>query len=103
MKPLTVWGGCFDGTTRAIVATKTKSEAAAAFAVSMYSFNNWAGDTGNHAEVAVAMTKPGTVFTAPGDNRQHFVEGLHRYRRGGPWPPSGCFIVVPPTPTKEEQ
>jgi len=82
-----VWGGCFDGTTRQIVAAKTKKAAAEALGVSLYHFNNYGGETGNDLEVSVAMQCPGTPYSAPvsGMQEDRFVPGLVRYIRGHPW------------------
>lgn len=60
---------------RAIVAVRTKKEAAVAFGMSLYALNDWASETGNATEIAVATAKPGAVFIAPLDNRNGgFVE-----------------------------
>jgi hypothetical protein len=52
-------GGC---QARSIVAAKTKKAAAEAFGFTTYYMNNWASETWNETEVAVATAKPGTVF-----------------------------------------
>ena len=84
-----VYGGCFDGTTRNIVAVQTKKAAAAAFGVTPYALNEWAGETRNEHELTVALSEPGVPFSAPesGQLEKAFVRGLHRYRRGRAWPP----------------
>lgn len=88
---LKVWGGIFDGTTRQIVATKTKKAAAEALGLSYYHFNEYACDTGNDVELRVALAEPGVVFSSPGTSRNEdkFIRGNVRYVRGGPWPPAG--------------
>ena len=84
-----VWGGCFDGTTRQIVATKTKKAAAEALGLNYNHFNNYASDTGNETELRVALAEPGVVFSAPASEPKEdgFVRGKVRYIRGRPWPP----------------
>lgn len=83
-----VWGGCFDGTTRHIVAAKTKKAAAEALGVTLYSLNGWAAETGNDLELATALAEPGVVFSAPasGPHSGTYVRGKARYVRGGGWP-----------------
>lgn len=85
-----VYGGCFDGTTRHIVAAKTKKAAAVALGVSMYEFNGYASATGNDLELATAIAEPGVVFSAPasGPQSDHYVRGRVRYLRDGVWPRS---------------
>ena len=46
---------------RAVVATKTKKEAAKLLGLSMYMMKNYACETGNEKEITAAMKKPGTV------------------------------------------
>ena len=50
---------------RAIIAAKTKKEAAAAFSMSLYIFNEYACETGNEEELQVALSDPGKVFYRP--------------------------------------
>jgi len=87
-RALKVYGGCFDGTTRQIVAAPTKKAAAEALELSMYHFNGYGGETGNARELEVALSDPGKPFSAPVSGREEdvFVPGLVRYLRGKPWP-----------------
>ena len=87
-RQLKVWGGCFDGTTRQIVAAPTKKVAAEALGQTMHGFSDYASETANPDEVDVATSDPGSPFSAPIDarGRQQFVRGLVRYVRGEPWP-----------------
>ena len=71
---LKVWGGHLHigdakGQRRAIVATRTKAEAAKAFGVSMYWLNLYGSQTGNAEEIAVATAEPGVVFHRHIDDR----------------------------------
>lgn len=61
-KKLKVFHGRFDGTNREMVATATKKEAAELFGFSLHTLNQYASITGNKDDIAVALTKPGTVF-----------------------------------------
>lgn len=54
---------------RAIVATRTKKEAADLFGVALSYFNQYSSPTGNDAEIATATAKPGQVFAAPTQHR----------------------------------
>jgi hypothetical protein len=87
-RKLKVYGGCFDGTTRQIVAAPTKKAAAEALGLSMYHFNGYAAETGNAFEIETALSEPGKPFSAPADvkTEKDFVPGLVRYIRGRPWP-----------------
>lgn len=87
-KPLKVFGGCFDGVMRLVVAAPSQGVAAKAFGVTPYLMREYASETGNEAERAAALSKPGVVFSAPMSmHDDHLVEGQHRWRRGDPWPP----------------
>lgn len=46
----------------AIVAVTTKREAIEKFGITSSEANNFLGQTGNHADIAKAMSKPGQVF-----------------------------------------
>jgi hypothetical protein len=89
-RKLKVYGGCFDGATRQIVAAPTKKAAAEALEVSVYHFNEYSCETGNLTELSVALADPGKPFSAPANGPQEavFVPGLVRYLRGQPWPRS---------------
>ena len=58
-----VYGGCFDGRHRQVVAAKNQTEAARLLGVSLYIFRLNASETGNPGEVLTATTAPGKVFT----------------------------------------
>lgn len=47
---------------RAVIAAPTQKVAAEAFGLSLYAFRQYAGETGNQQELAVALSKPGAVF-----------------------------------------
>ena len=87
-KALKVWGGCFDGLTRQIVAAPTKKAAAEALKQSLYHFNIYGCETGNGVEMRTALAEPGVPFSAPvsGPRDDSFVRGLVRCSRGQPWP-----------------
>ena len=50
---------------RAVVATRTKKEAIAAFGVSTGEARNYISVTGNEHELEIALAKPGQVFARP--------------------------------------
>lgn len=85
-RKLKVYGGCFDGQTRFIVAARTQMQAAKVFETTAYQMRERACETGNEHELRVALAEPGIVFSAP-ENTGKFVRGLVEYRRGRPWPP----------------
>lgn len=69
-----VYGGCFDGRNRLIVAAKSKKAAHAAMValrpnLSYSTFTAFGSETGNTLELKTALAKPGTVFTAPINDR----------------------------------
>lgn len=64
MKKLKVWGGSASGMYREIVATKTKKKAIELFGVSYSRFKDYYCETGNEKEIAIATSKPNTVFRA---------------------------------------
>lgn len=72
---LKVYGGCYDGRNRVIVAAKSKKEAHAlvnsAIGISYYSWDAYTSTTGNDNELTVALGAPGTVFSAPHDYRDN--------------------------------
>ena len=49
----------------AVVATKTKKEAAQLFGVTYNYFSEYAGETGNERQIAAAMSNPGVVMARP--------------------------------------
>jgi hypothetical protein len=55
--------------TREIVAATSKAAAMRAFGCSRYEMDNHCSVTGNEAEIALATSKPGTVFWIPLDGR----------------------------------
>ena len=61
-KKLKVYGGCFDGLTRKIVATNSMRHAGELFGVSAYAMSGWCSETGNDVELDVALASPYTVF-----------------------------------------
>ncbi len=71
-----VYGGCYDGKNRVIVAALTKQSAfdamSAFISSSFYSWKQYTTATGNQREIAVAMSAPGTVFSALNDYRSEF-------------------------------
>ncbi len=75
-----VWGMALPGRkytqVRAVVATHSQKQAAAAFGVSLYEFRLFACETGNTAEVRAALAKPGQVFSRGLDDRGPFWVGL---------------------------
>lgn len=88
-KRLKVFGGCFDGTTRTIIAAPNQQTARAAFGVSSHAMVNYCSETWNEHEVSVAMSKPGVVFSGPNSTHtDEFVEGNLRYNPRRPWPPA---------------
>lgn len=64
---LTVFGGCFDGKRREIVAAKSMAAAIKLFQKagaigSAPAMRKYCSDTGNQIEIEIAMSKPGVVF-----------------------------------------
>jgi hypothetical protein len=77
MKKLKVYGGFtfVDGKQLiTIVATTSKKKAAGLIGESLHSFNKWWRETGNATEVAVATSKPDTVFVAIDNMGRNFKE-----------------------------
>lgn len=73
-----VYGGCYDGRNRVIVAAKTKRAAyalvsAALRGISYYGWNEYTSETGNDPELSVALAQPETVFSAPMSNDKQFA------------------------------
>lgn len=67
-RKMKVYGGCYDGRSRVIVAAPNKKAAWQAVntiwpSISYYSWDSFTSDTGNDAELEVATAKPLTVFT----------------------------------------
>lgn len=56
-----VWGISL-GRNRSIVAAPNQKAAAAALDISLYLFRQYASDTGNDEELALATAEPGQVF-----------------------------------------
>lgn len=50
---------------RVIVATHSKAEAAVLVDSTMYYFGAWGSETGNDAEIELAMGTPGALFSKP--------------------------------------
>lgn len=50
---------------REVVATTTKRQAIEASGLSAYTFNQYAGETGNTTERVTALSDPGAVFYRP--------------------------------------
>lgn len=63
-KKLKVWSCCADGRNDLIVATTSMKEAAKLMKLSLYFFREYASETGNKTQIEIAMSSPGTVFTA---------------------------------------
>lgn len=68
---LKVYGGCYDGRHRVIVAAKSKKEAHRLVQtapnyrfLSYYGWNRYTSDTGNDEELQLALSEPGAVFEA---------------------------------------
>lgn len=78
MMELKVYGGCYDGKNRVIVAATSKKEAhakmsAALHGISYYTWNEFTADTGDDKELAVALSAPGTVFSAKNGYQSEFA------------------------------
>lgn len=63
MKPYKVYGGCFNGKDRWIVAAKSIQKAADAFGVSYGYCRGRCSTTGNKLECELTRANPGVVFT----------------------------------------
>lgn len=63
-RELKVFGLSYCGRQRMIVAAKTITEAARSTKQSLYSFKQYASQTGDPLELEVAMSAPGLVFIA---------------------------------------
>lgn len=66
-RQMKVYGGCYDGRNRVIVAAPNKKAAWQAVnatwpPISYYSWDQFTSDTGNDDELAVALAEPLTVF-----------------------------------------
>ncbi len=55
----------WDGRIERMVAAKTKKIAAIALGTTSCQFNQYASETGNDNDIAVAMRSPGSVFEKP--------------------------------------
>lgn len=68
-----VYGGCYDGRNRVIVAAPTKKAAWEAFrkvwGISYYSWNEFTSETGNDAELRAALAEPLTALTQTVNSR----------------------------------
>jgi len=61
--------------TREVVAVRSVAELVRLTGMGRSTINNYAAETGNETEVAVAMSKPGTIFWRPlNEHRAEFVE-----------------------------
>jgi hypothetical protein len=77
MRKLKVFGGLTKANgrqVRTIVATISKKKAAELIGESIHEINVWWEETGNKTEVAVATSKPDTVFVATSDMGCDFIE-----------------------------
>lgn len=61
-RKLKVFGGCLTGSDRTIVAATTKKRAAELLRVSIHYFNSYCNETGNEAEVQLALSNPEVVY-----------------------------------------
>lgn len=77
MAKLKVYGGCYDGKNRVVVAAATKKAAYAAMAPYISStYHGWCqytSVTGSPREVEAAMSAPGTAFSGLNDYHSDFV------------------------------
>lgn len=69
-RELKVYGGCYDGRNRVIVAAPTMKAAHEAVnkalgGVSMYSYRTYTDESGNDVELALCLPSPLTVFQVP--------------------------------------
>ena len=62
--PLRVFGGCFNGRERWIVAARTKADASRLFKIHYQDFHDYGGETEDPHEVKIAMQSPGAVYAA---------------------------------------
>lgn len=69
-KKLKVFGGCFDGRNREIVAASSKVEAGRLFGRKSHTMRDFCCETGNTEEVETAMSQPGVVFTVSATRRR---------------------------------
>jgi len=65
-RPLKVWG-CSLGRDRCLVAATSKTEAARLLGMSLFVFNQFVSETGNKADIAEAMARPGVGLRRPID------------------------------------
>lgn len=75
---LKVYGGCYDGKNRVIVAASSKKAAhalvsAALRGMSYHGWNEYTSETGNEFELSVALAEPGSVFSAPMNRDAEFT------------------------------
>lgn len=85
-RQLKVYGGCYDGRNRVIVAAATKRAAyeavkAALGSISYYGWDEYTSETWNDREVEFATSAPGTVFSAKND-RFHDFSPLPQHSQG---------------------
>lgn len=76
MSKLKVYGGCYDGKNRVIVAAKNKKSAHAAvdaaIGISYYGWDMYTAETGNEKELFLALSSPGVVFSAPNNYHSEY-------------------------------
>ena len=69
MTKLKVYRWTSRGTHETVAATTSFKAAAALAHQSIGSFRDWCSVSGNPEHIRIAMTKPGTVFVRPNDDR----------------------------------
>jgi hypothetical protein len=57
-----------DGQVEAVVAARSKKQAAILYSMSISSFNSWCSETGNAGQIEAASREPGVVFAKPLDD-----------------------------------
>jgi hypothetical protein len=57
-----------DGQVEAVVAARSKKQAAILYSMSISSFNSWCSETGNAKQIEAASRQPGVVFAKPLDD-----------------------------------
>ncbi len=83
---LKVFGGLMHmgsrGQLRTVVAATSQAKAAEALHTPLSQFRGWWCETGNKAELAAALSKPGQVFMATTKHREEYVP---KVCIGGAW------------------
>lgn len=59
-----------DGQVEAVVAARSKKQAAILYSMTISSFNQWCSETGNAQKIEAAISQPGVVFARPLDDRK---------------------------------